>query len=377
MPDFTLTDLARIIERDSKDSTYKFALLRGTIDIIQNFPHFKQIDSSMKVSYPMGLMVIKWIDYYYPLLAARIPQKYGENESRTIAFRKEFEELIDMYPPGASAEQLMYDLKKGIRDQNRIKPVLRLCRKLRDTIVKQPMHYIGSAIGRGGEIYSYKGNRSGKITTLDQEWLINHMGSFSIPIEFHHVLLAVGAFISGTNSIIFKWAEFTSGLKTDSSLQTSDIISMLSKDVSERDVKQAKDFYSDILVRDKLECVWTGKKLQVNSMNIDHAFPFVALRNNDLWNLLPAHQQVNNEKRDAVPTTDILKQKQVKERIIKVWSNLALKFEDQFFNEIRIALLGNNRLDLNNWENSCYTGLINMSEYLINQRGLIPWQIRK
>jgi hypothetical protein len=31
MTQFSLTDLAKIIERDSKDSTYKFALLRDTI----------------------------------------------------------------------------------------------------------------------------------------------------------------------------------------------------------------------------------------------------------------------------------------------------------------------------------------------------------
>ena len=67
-PPFTLTDLAKIIERDSKDSTYKFALLRGTIDIIQNFPHYRETDGKT-ISYPMGLMVLKWIEYYYPLLA--------------------------------------------------------------------------------------------------------------------------------------------------------------------------------------------------------------------------------------------------------------------------------------------------------------------
>ena len=46
MSTFTLTDLAKIIERDSKDPTYKFALLRGTIDIIQNFPHYRESVSS-------------------------------------------------------------------------------------------------------------------------------------------------------------------------------------------------------------------------------------------------------------------------------------------------------------------------------------------
>ncbi len=258
MIDFTLTDLARIIERDSKDSTYKFALLRGTIDIIQNFPHYKKVLSDNRVSYPMGLMVLKWIEYYYPLLAQKMPQKYGENDQRTIAFRKEFEVVIDLYPKGVLSEQLIYDLRKGINDPGRAAIVLKLCRKLKDTIVKQPMHYIGSAIQQGGEIYTYSGIRSKSASILNFEWIVQSMGSFSIPVEFHHVLQDVGAFVSGTNSIIFKWAEFTSGLSKDADFKTADIISLLSKDVSERDVKLAKDFYHNILANENLECV--GRK---------------------------------------------------------------------------------------------------------------------
>ena len=261
MTAFSLTDLARIIERDSKDSTYKFALLRGTIDIIQNFPHYKKVHEDHRISYPMGLMVLKWIEYYYPLLAQKIPQKYGENDHRTIAFRKEFEDVIDLYPKRALSEQLMYDLRKGINDPGRAPIILNLCRKLKITIVKQPMHYIGSAIQQGGKIYAYSGMRSRPPSIVSLEWIIQHMGDFSIPVEFHHVLQDVGAFVSGTNSLIFKWAEFTSGLTRRADLKTADIISLLSKDVSERDVKLASNFYHNILVHENLECVWSGKKL--------------------------------------------------------------------------------------------------------------------
>jgi hypothetical protein len=323
----------------------------------------------------MGLMVIKWIEYYYPLIAEKVPQKYGENGIRTIAFRKEYEEVIGLYPPGAPSENLIYDLRKGIADPVRSAKILKLCRKLKDTIVRQPMHYIGSAIQRGGEIYQYTGQRSRILDTLSLEWIIQNMGSFSIPIEFHHILQVVGAFVSGTNSIIFKWAEFTSGLSNDPAFKTSHIISLLNTEASERDVKQARNFYYNILYNESLECVWSGKKLQTDSINIDHAFPFVALRNNDLWNLLPAHHTINNKKRDAIPTGDILKQPMIKERIIQAWTNQAKQFDQQFFSEIRIALMGNKNIDNKNWQNPCYNGLIKMSDYLITQRGLTPWQL--
>jgi hypothetical protein len=41
MNSFSIKDLAKIIERDSKDATYKFALLRGTIEIIQENDNYK------------------------------------------------------------------------------------------------------------------------------------------------------------------------------------------------------------------------------------------------------------------------------------------------------------------------------------------------
>lgn len=374
MSQFSLKHLAQIIERDSKDSTYKFALLRGTIDIIQNYPHYKQIESGGRISFPMGLMVLKWIEYYYPLLSSNIyiPQRYGDYEGRSIAFRKEFKDVINLYKSNSGSEELLYDLKRGIDNRNRSGIVLKLVRKLRDTIVKQPMFYIGSSVGMGGEIYKYKGVRSNSPYEISQEWIIDSMGFFSIPIEFHHVLQVVGAFVSGTNSIIFKWAEFTSNLTKDVKVNTSSIISLLNHEVNERDVKQAKNFYANILKKEGLECVWSGKTLH-ESLNIDHALPFVALRNNDLWNLLPTNDQINNRKRDAIPTPELLKSKSIKERIIWNWEKMYEDFHDQFISEIKIALLGSRSINEKNWENTCYEGFVNMSHYLIEERGLTPW----
>ena len=39
MDNTVITNISKIIERDSKTTTYKFALLRGVIDIIQYIPH--------------------------------------------------------------------------------------------------------------------------------------------------------------------------------------------------------------------------------------------------------------------------------------------------------------------------------------------------
>ena len=373
MTPFSLTDLAKIIERDSKDSTYKFALLRGTIDIIQNFPHYRETDGQ-QISYPMGLMILKWIEYYYPLLASEvfIPQKYGDDGQRTIAFRREFSQVIALYKNATSYHGLYADLKRGMTDKERMAAVLTLIRKLRDTIVKQPMHYIGSAIGMGGMLYNYVGNRARNPESLDLNWIIGQMGTFSISIDFYTVLRDVGTFVAGNNSIIFKWADFTSNIVPGSEIKASNIITLLSDLDVERDVLQAKYFYRDILEKDQAECVWTGKKLKTN-MHIDHLLPFSALHNNDLWNLLPSSDAINIKKKDAIPTKALLTERKIRDRIIGYWEKLHETFEGQFIRELNISLLGHRLAEPDNWKTLGYNGLIDMSEHLIHNRGLTPW----
>ena len=372
---FSIKDLAKIIERDSKDATYKYALLRGTIEIIQKHDNYK-IDSEGRVHFPMGLMILRWIEYYYPLLSSDIfiPQKHGDTRLRTIAFRNEFDAVTKLYLTTKSADQLQYDLKNGISQPDKIQSIIQLLRKLRTTIVKQPMHYIGSSIGQGGEIYKYNNDSRTirNIPKLNLEWIIDNLGTFSIPIEFYHVMQVVGSFVTGTHSIIFRWAEFTSNLIKDESLTTSEMISLLKTDVNEREIIQARDFYSGMLLNRQLKCVWTGNRIS-EKWHVDHMIPFAALRNNDLWNLLPAKDTINIRKSDKIPTRQILNDIQIKDRIIHYWTMLISRFPEQFKSEIQVSLLGNVRFQDESWKNDAYKSLHSISKHMIDDRGFEPW----
>ena len=51
-----------------------------------------------------------------------------------------------------------------------------------------------------------------------------------------------------------------------------------------------------------LRCVWSGRRLDAATLDIDHCLPWSAWPCGDLWNLLPAHRTVNQrEKRDRLP----------------------------------------------------------------------------
>ena len=94
-------NLLRILRYESKDTTYKFALLRGLIEISSESPHIKQ--GADFVTAPFGLLVEKWVQYYWPIIEQDIPQKHGGEKTKPLAFRRIFKALTDVYSAGAAS----------------------------------------------------------------------------------------------------------------------------------------------------------------------------------------------------------------------------------------------------------------------------------
>jgi len=55
-------------------------------------------------------------------------------------------------------------------------------------------------------------------------------------------------------------------------------------------------------------CVWTGRRLEIATLDIDRCLPWTAWPCGDLWNLLPADRRVNQHKeRDLLPADEVLR----------------------------------------------------------------------
>jgi len=67
-------EINKIIERDATSSTYKFILLKNTIEICQKFEHLIKISDKL-VYLPLGLLVEGWIFDYLPFVFKRISQQ--------------------------------------------------------------------------------------------------------------------------------------------------------------------------------------------------------------------------------------------------------------------------------------------------------------
>ena len=61
---------------------------------------------------------------------------------------------------------------------------------------------------------------------------------------------------------------------------------------------------------------------------IDHVLPFSLWRNNDLWNLLPAHPQVNSQKSDRLPTRNLLYRR--RDTFLTCWQSSLAMLPERF-----------------------------------------------
>jgi hypothetical protein len=177
------SNISKIIERDSKTTTYKYALLRGVIDIIQdNSPYISMVDNRIHI--PTGLLIEKWLLYYFPILQSQdiIPQINGD---ANLAFALQFNKVISGYKDKGGFSAFYNDLKnKGIPADMQ-KDVFELARTLRDTITRMPMKYIGRSVSNEYySIFNYENKPLRNQSTLDLETLIIHFGTFSIPVVF-------------------------------------------------------------------------------------------------------------------------------------------------------------------------------------------------
>lgn len=363
-------NINKIIERDSKATTYKFALLRGVIDIIQdNSPYIKFIDGS--VEFPTGLLVEKWLLYYYPILESEIPIPQINGETN-LAFRTHFEKVINAYKSNGGFSVFYNDLKNNQIPSNFSSDFISLVRKLQETITKMPMKYIGRSISNNYySIFNFStGSTLRSRTQIDLEYLILSCGTFTIPRQYYDAFKLLGSFINGQDSILFKWAEFSVSASRNGLSLDKVVNQILKGPITEREIKESKKIYSDILKREGgVYCVWSGRKIK--QYNVDHMIPFSIWKNNDLWNLLPSDPKTNNQKRDKIPSPELIETR--KDLILRYWEIINENQAQRFRKEIKIALLGDN--SFSTWREKGIEQLQNSCDYLITNRGYEEWKI--
>ena len=110
-----------------------------------------------------------------------------------------------------------------------------------------------------------------------------------------------------------------------------------------RDTELPRQLASQLLTTgERVHCVWSGKRLDLGALDIDHCFPWAAWPCGDLWNLLPADRRLNQQsKRDRLPTQETLVRA---EGAISEWWQAAYLRGDtlppRFYEEAKASLPG-------------------------------------
>lgn len=329
--------LRGIILNDDKSATYKLGLLRALARVADMTPSLAvhhPVDDAVDV--PLGAVALAWVRLYLPLVARKLPQTPRNSGPDGLSFAKEgFRALLsgglapaDLRPGSAFADERAVAVAGALAEAAR-------------TIATMPashIHYPNS----NSLVFGARTTRARRAPrlTLDAETL-GSFGTLSVPGHVWRAMQRLSAWIEPV--LAAEWARLVSGYAQRQSmpLRPGEVEAALAWTEPTRDVRVAREVaLAQLSAGDELRCVWSDRRLDATSLDIDHCLPWSAWPCGDLWNLLPAHRVVNQrEKRDLLPSAARLA---AARDAIEVWWDTAWRgdggLEARFVGEAAAAL---------------------------------------
>ena len=307
--------LRHVILEQSKSATHKLGLLRTLCRIADGAPGIARHAGDGTVRLPMGLVALTWLRLYKPLLQQGLPQTPVSSPDRpNLGFVKDAYRKIE---PMLSH----LDLRVGEHFDEEHGPDLH--QALKDAAIniqRMPITYMTYPGDPGKQIL--KANpcrprrRKGGIT-LDEDYLYS-FGEVRIAEDLwqalrKHSVWVEPVVISEWSKMIREYAE-----KKNKSIDETKLRSAMIWSDPERDVQISQNQAQRLLEERRLYCVWSGKRLRRKSVDIDHCLPWSVWSCGDLWNLMPAHSDVNrNKKRNLLPSESAMDE--AHDRILDWW----------------------------------------------------------
>ena len=305
--------LRHVILNDDKSSTYKLALLRTLSRVADGAAGFARHHDDDYVAVPLGLIALTWIRLFKPLLSAGFPQSPSNVGLRRLGFVKE------AYRKLADVSHL--ELRVGTRFSGELSGVLHQALKdAAHTIEKMPATFV--TYQGGGQVFPV--TRSGRLPRpssihLDQAYLYS-FGQMLIPRHLWQSLQRFGVWIEP--AIVAEWNRLIRSYASRRGARVDDnvLAEAMTWDEPDRDVRLARERALEMSARGNLFCVWSGRRLDQKSLDVDHCLPWIAWPCGDLWNLMPTHRAVNqHEKRARLPGDRLLRSAQ--DRVLNWWGS--------------------------------------------------------
>ena len=330
--------LRHLILVDQKSSTYKLGLLRALCRAADGSAGLAEPDGEEHVVLPLGLVALNWLLLYLPLAKADLPQ--------TPANRRAAEELGfagEGWRALTGGLLSAKDLRIGAAFQEERSIVLRSAlRDAADLIRDMPATYLTFSDGRRiFEVQRTRRPRTAMGFELNREGL-RSFGTIRIPRHLWDAMKRFSAWIEP--ALVAEWSRLMCDYAASQgrSLDRDALAAALTWSDPHRTVAIVRNLATIRFERGlPVFCVWSGRRLDAQRIDIDHCFPWAAWPCGDLWNLLPADRQVNQrQKRDRLPTAEALQK--ACDGIMAWWRNayLAQGLAGRFTAEAAASLPG-------------------------------------
>lgn len=351
-----LDRIESVLRNDRKSATYKLALLRAFCDVAEQDDHAVDWNPNGTIAIPVMRIAELWLAYYWPLIATPelIPQSNAETKGTSyISFRTHLGSLIaDASAHFGIADRSSQELfsvfmltwKAGKLPKPINQQLQRTLKKIRHAIITGPVKFAS-----GGDMFAHD-KASDRIVVEADLWL-----------EF----CLTGYWVR--DSLIMRWAELCR--QFGATLPHVTIGRALERLLVKPDVAREQSIARKIYLNSPdLRCVWSEKALTTTNMDVDHALPYSLWQNNDLWNLLPSHKRINNQKRDQIPSNSLLLD--AMDRIIYNWQ-FAHSAEPELFEFEVTRTLG--EFSPRYWEKPLFDHMKRKAEVAVFQRGAVVW----
>jgi len=310
--------LRHVILNDAKSSTYKLGLLRALCRIADGAAGLAHDADDTHVDVPLGLVALTWLRLYLPLARTDLPQS-PQNRAGG--------EKLGFAGPGFRAlldEDLSpLDLRVGERFTGARARALRTALgEAARSISTMPARYM--TYPNGGPVLPTALRTPPRLDGAAEAFDLDAVtlwgwGVLRVP---RHLWQALGRFSCWVEpALITEWLRLMRvyAASQDRALEPGILAAAMTWAEPSRDVALPRSLALRLLERgDTLHCVWSGKRLEPASLDIDHCLPWSAWPCGDLWNLMPAHRTVNQSaKRDRLPAEALLQAARVP--ILRWW----------------------------------------------------------
>lgn len=337
-----------ILVNDSKNSTYKYALIKALCHMACNEAEACVWENGY-VWVPLMRVALYWVRAYWPFFT----EQRQDRGLRQRPAGKEMAIAVPLQQMATRTPDLFHDLdalhewiiKNEMQEQLKIIAL---------TILKMPVRYAG-----GGNYEIFSKEQPAALSVRKQRY-------FGVPVGIWHDLVLFNHWID--ESISVRWAEEVVRFsKKEAPLDKSEVFSraislLRMQGADKRSTNEIRDF---VTASGAAPLLWGDG----SEYAVDHLIPFSVIGNNDLWNLIPADRKGNGKKSDLIPSTAALRSSG--DILFRWWSRYFTRWQERFAGQL--ARFHGVRAGEENWEEKTLRSLELRCDQIAQQRGIRRW----